>query len=196
MEIIFRNLNRYMTIHNFQLEPHQLEALELCGELNGCIIAGGAPLAIYQCESKHIKDWDLYFDSNESREEAAKILMRLGFEEIVDTKLSLTYAKEPIVIQLVKSNFESVESVFQSFDFHVCCFAIEDNALIFTSEAKRDAEKKLININSIKRPGALIGRIARYGAKGFRPTTRCSWEIMKSIRSMPIHQLVMDSGES
>lgn len=185
MQIILKNLTHHLRTKGVSLLESQMELLDLCSDLN-CWIAGGAPLALYQGRLEQIKDWDLYFRSKADLDEAYKEIINCGFEKTYESEDGISCSKDSEIVQLITRRYcNSVENIFISFDFSVCCFAIEDDTLFLTPQSKNDAEKCLININNNRGIHVnTIGRIARYGSKGFIPTADCMLTVAKELRNM------------
>lgn len=150
------------------------EALLIGQRLHGCCIAGGAPLALYTGDVHKIKDWDLFFHDRPALDNAIRELVRFGFTHVNSTHWSDTYEKSGVLIQLILWRFYcSVEQIFRSFDFSVCCFAVDGPNIMFTKQAAEDVVKRELNFIHTDDLGMCIKRVARYGQKGFMPSTEC-----------------------
>jgi len=156
------------------------EALLIGQRLHGCCIAGGAPLALYTGDVHKIKDWDLFFHDHSAIGNAVTELNRFGFNYVNSTNWSDTYEKSGVVVQIVNWRlYHSVEEIFKSFDFSVCCFAVDGPNLVFTKQAAEDVENGELNFLHTDDLIMCLKRIARYGQKGFMPSTECIKEILR-----------------
>jgi hypothetical protein len=161
---------------------------------SGCWIAGGAALAIYTGAISFIKDWDIFGPIN-YLDAFEREIRKEGFVDKNETKLSKTFVKSNVFVQLVQFiHPQSVEEIFGSFDFHVCCFAIENEDLCFTLQAVDDLHNKILNVNSIHHIGLTISRIARYGAKGFTPSLECVKKLIEYCHSVDPNNLNKECG--
>ncbi len=148
--------------------------------LLGCCIAGGAALGLYTGEISKIKDWDLFFTGWEAHSAAARAFMNLGFKLKDQTEWSDTFIKSGVIVQLTHYRFSnSVKGIFKNFDFSVCCFAIDGPFIRYSKQAAEDVSKGKINLIHTDNLTTTIKRIARYGQKGFVPTTNCVHEIIR-----------------
>ena len=170
------------------------EALLIGQRLYGCCIAGGAPLALYTGDVHKIKDWDLFFHDHPAMSNAVTELNRFGFTYVNSTNWSATYKKSGVVVQIVNWRlYRSIEEVFKSFDFSVCCFAVDGPNLVFTKQAAKDVEKGELNFLHTDDLIMCLKRIARYGQKGFMPSTECIKEIIKKAGGVDV-DVIEDNG--
>lgn len=181
-ELIYWNLQSLLSSRGISLDNLDLghkEVLKLGQEFEGCWIAGGAPLSLYRGTFDQIKDWDLFFDSNESRAEAQVELLNHGFQKSAETEWSTSYEKNGVIAQTIRhANFDSVESIFESFDLSVCCFAIGENYITFTKQAQEDVQNMVVNFTQTTNPVWCLNRIVKYAMKGFKLTNKSSAEFL------------------
>ena len=186
MEVVYCNLfsllnSRGVSLSNLNFE-HK-EVLYFCKDLDGCWIAGGAPLALYRGKHDQIKDWDLFFNSDESRKEAMSGLLDIGFEQCNESKWSTSYKKNDIMVQTVRfKNFRDIDHVFKNFDISICCFAIEENNIIFTKQAQQDVENMVFNFAKTKNPAYSLSRIIKYSMKGFKLTNHSMIKFLLNVK--------------
>ena len=190
MEIIIQDLKGILDKRNISLDnlsDVSKEILSTAQNLEGCWIAGGAPLAIYMNKFNHIKDWDLFFDSDSSRKQAIEVFKDIGFEETYVSDWSISYKKLGEMVQFITmDNYSKVEDIFKEFDLSVCCFAIEENHICYTYQAKYDVDNMVMNFITTKSPVIFLKRIARYGAKGFKLTTSAVVKFLQRLDQLNI----------
>jgi len=157
------------------------EVMITAQNLPGCCIAGGAALGLYTGEITQIKDWDLFFTDWAAHSAAAHAFKSLGFKLLKEqTEWSHSLTKSGVIVQLIHYRFcDSVENIFEQFDFSVCCFALDGPFMRYTKQAVTDVSEGKINLVYADNLTATIKRIARYGKKGFVPTTECVHEIIR-----------------
>lgn len=155
-----------------------------------CWIAGGAALALYSGDVKDIKDWDLFFKSWDELHFAKSKFKDLGFVETISSEWSISLEKSGIIVQLVTRHFyNSIEDIFRKFDFTICCFAIQGSNIYYTKCALDDFQKKEFNFIYTENLPTCIKRIARYGAKGFIPSSKFAIDIADIFKSTPIKKM-------
>lgn len=162
------------------------QVLEAARRLPNCVLAGGAALALYTGDTNKIKDWDLFFSRSHACRYAYQEFKKLGFEQTNDSDWSITMEKSGVVVQLITKYYPtSVSKLFKSFDFTVCCFAIKGNDIMYTKQAAEDVEVGQFNYISSENPITTVKRIARYGQKGFIPTTQCIKDLLADCDYIP-----------
>lgn len=155
-----------------------------------CWIAGGAALALYTGDVKDIKDWDLFFKSWELLHFAKEKFKDLGFVETVTSDWSISLEKSGVIVQLVTRHFyDKLEDIFKKFDFTICCFAIQGEDIYYTDSAIHDLHLKEFNFIYTENLPTCIKRIARYGAKGFIPSSRFAIDISEVFKNTPIKKM-------
>lgn len=171
--------------------------LNTAQRLNGCWIAGGAPLALYTGDVNTIRDWDLFFNSVDAWNAGLRSFEKLGFKQAHATDWSQTLEMAGVIVQLITRRFYlNIEHIFDTFDFTVCCFAIEGLDIYYTKEAKRDVESKKLNYIYTDEPATCIKRVARYGAKGFTPSDDFALKMAKMLQTTPLEKLKEVRGTS
>lgn len=175
LEIIQISLGSHLHKHNIDLNDlnfEEREILDVAQSIEGCWLAGGAVLAIYCGNLDNIKDWDLFFENEQVLLEVKKELENIGFNETEKSEFSISFVKNNTMAQLInKFYYEEPINIFSSFDISVCCFAIEDDILVYTKQAKKDVETRTMNFVYTENPSYCIKRIARYAIKGFLPSS-------------------------
>lgn len=158
--------------------------------LEGCWLAGGAALALYTGDTHSIKDWDLFFKSWDHWQFAKETFKNMGFAYKTESEWSHTFELSGVEVQLVTRHFyDKVDDIFSKFDFTVCCFALDGNDLCYTAEAKKDVMNKELNFIYTENLPTCIKRIARYGAKGFMPSTAFTYKIAEVFKKTPTKKL-------
>ena len=163
--------------------------------LEGCWLAGGAALALYTGDIHQIKDWDLFFKSLDCWQHAKYEFEKMGFKWKMKSDWSHTLELSNVEVQLVTRHlYDRVDQIFDKFDFTVCCFALDGKDLCYTKEAKRDVEKKEFNFIYTENLTTCIKRVARYGAKGYMPSTAFVHDISKIFKNTPTKILKKQKG--
>lgn len=183
-ELIIRDLRN--VIGDLEIPEIYQEIIDTVADLDGCWLAGGAALSLYMRDLSDVKDWDLFFDSVEAKEAAAEEFIRLGYSLSQSrSDWSANYFKNENQIQFIDfRNFEGPEDIFSGFDISVCCFAVEGNTMVYTEQARQDVENRVMNFLTTDHPVICLKRIARYGAKGFKPTTQFALDFINEIRGV------------
>jgi hypothetical protein len=155
--------------------------------LPGCVLAGGAALELYTGDVNKIKDWDLFFSQPEGYRQARyEFVKRLGFQSKGRTDWSITLEKSGVIVQLITKHFpRTINQLFDNFDFSVCCFAVKGEDLYFTEQAAEDVELRQLSYICSDNIITTIKRIARYGQKGFKPTTECIKDLLADSDYIP-----------
>lgn len=163
------------------------QVLDMARSLNGCVLAGGAALELYTGDVNKIKDWDLFFNNPRSYEAARETLVnRLGFKSVGRTDWSLTYEKSGVIVQLIIKHFpRTLGQLFRNFDFSVCCFAVRGDDIYYTKQAVEDVAAGQLNLVYVDNIITTIKRIARYGKKGYMPTTQCVKDLLEHADDIP-----------
>lgn len=165
-------------------------------KLDGCWLAGGAALALYTGDVNKIKDWDLFFRSWDCWAHAKETFKNLGFIYKTESDWSHTFEMSGVEVQLVTRHFyNNVGEIFDKFDFTICCFALENNELCYTKKAAEDVENREFNFIYTENLPTCIKRIARYGAKGYIPSTAFVHDIANVFKSTPIKTLKEQRGD-
>ncbi|MFA5048343.1 MAG: hypothetical protein WC516_04970 [Patescibacteria group bacterium] len=155
-----------------------------------CWIAGGAALALYTGDVEKIKDWDLFFKSWDFLYYAKAEFENQGFVETTTSDWSISLEKSGVIVQLVTRHFyNKIEEIFGKFDFTICCFAIQGKDIYYTKTAIDDFEKKEFNFIYTENLPTCIKRIARYGAKGFTPSSEFTQDIAKVFKNITAKKL-------
>jgi hypothetical protein len=189
LEEVFRK--RRSTL--FGMPSIDRQVLLTARNLDGCYVAGGAALGLYTGDIKGIKDWDLFFTDCNAHAAATSEFKHLGFEFKKTTDWSETYEKSEVVVQLITHRFCSgVRNIFDKFDFSVCCFAIDGPDIKYTEQAAEDVAAGQMNLIHTDNLVSCIKRIARYGLKGFKPSTEFAIDLIKMAHDVDLDNLDID----
>jgi len=162
------------------------QVLSMAQSLPGCLLAGGAALELYTGDINKIKDWDLFFARSEGYKEAQHKLKGLGFVGTDRSEWSWTMEKSGVVVQLITRFYTSSPAdLFNRFDFSVCCFAVKGPDIYYTEQAAEDVELKRLTYIYTDNIISSIKRVARYGHKGYMPTTQCVIDLLKQCKFIP-----------
>jgi hypothetical protein len=172
------------------------QVLLMAQHLDGCCIAGGAALAVYTGDVGKIKDWDLFFTDPSSLRAARDAIKGLDFTEYKEsTDWSDTFEKSGVIVQLITHKFyNSVKNIFSNFDFSVCCFAIDGPNIKYTEQAAEDVANGQMNLIHTDNLVACVKRIARYGQKGFKPTTEFVKNLVRMAYDTDLDNLEESNG--
>lgn len=170
--------------------------LNTARKIDGCWIAGGAPLALYTGDVYHIKDWDLFFRSQLEWKMAKKIFEDLSFVQTQESEWSVTFNLAGVDLQLVNRHwYEEMEDIFKKFDFSICCFAVDGEYLCYTKSAKYSEKRKEFDFIFTENLPTCIKRIARYGAKGYIPSTQFSVDIAKAFKRTKLDKIMKSKAK-
>jgi len=148
-----------------------LQVIEIVSKVSGCWCAGGAPLAMYTGTVNQIRDWDLFFMGHESMEKVRTLLERSDFKLAVTTKYALTFEKSGVFVQLIHGQFfPSIEDVFSVFDFSASCIAIDGTDFFYENQTLKSISNKTLEFYGTSNMQHVLIRLAKYGAKGFKPS--------------------------
>lgn len=143
IEPLVKNVNQYTLIEKFVKNNFRSDQN---------YIAGGAIRRMF-CEphqSDKVADVDLFFKDNDHLENVVKYYKydksflnrgHLLEGEFFEQKTQI----------ITKKVFPTISSLFDNFDFTVCCFALHKNNIYFTDKSWKDLEnKKLVVNNDVK----------------------------------------------
>lgn len=139
--------------------------LHLCEDK--IILAGGVFKSGFDT-SIPVKDFDIYFlDENIRNETVEKFQKDFKFELIdtITTKNYNTYTFEykNIKIQLIGKIYETIEDIFNNFDFYCCMFAYDGDTIYTTKKSYEDMVNYNITLNNIDRKSkSSLKRMFRY----------------------------------
>jgi hypothetical protein len=162
------------------------QVLKVVRSTPDCILAGGAALELYTGDINKIKDWDLFFTNYDALQRAYSVFTSIGFEKIDNSDWSITLEKSGVIVQLIIKYFpKDIRYLFDHFDFSVCCFAVCGNDIYYTGQAMMDVKNREFNFISSNNIITSVKRIARYGQKGYTPTTQCVKDLLRSEFDIP-----------
>lgn len=148
-----------------------LQVFKIIKRTDGCWCAGGAPLAMYTGDTNQIRDWDLYFNNHEILSKTKTLLMGLDFKLFNDTKYALTLEKSGVLVQLVHGKmFKSIEHIFSTFDFSASCIGVDGKDFLYEEQTLKSIENKTLEFYGTINLQYTLYRLAKYGAKNFRPS--------------------------
>jgi hypothetical protein len=136
----------------------------------GPIIAGGSVRAMVQ--NKPITtDVDIYFTSQKQLDWFKSYLIaKYANGQDVFRKTQFTYSVKMFGYDLQLMHFKffnSVDQLFQSFDFTVCQYALTGGDLYMTEEAVRDTKDNIVLFTKNSKYNRTFYRIKKYKDKGF-----------------------------
>lgn len=148
---------------------------------HGPWICGGAPRRLFQGKSLEEGDIDFFFRDSKSWLEFTKALE--DHELIIATKRAKTYNVNGLKVQMInRQHYESLDKVFQDFDFSVCQIATDGKNLACTKQGQRDIQDGLIRFapQGTVAKHTLVQRMAKYVGHGFVPEPGLFELIVKS----------------
>lgn len=144
--------------------------------LSGCYIAGGAVLSV--ATKQPITDYDIYPKTKKDMVGLCKSLLSeaelIGFSENAVTFSHFNmknYEGERVKVQIVRGEYPTPESIFESFDFSVCMGAFDCDSKTYTyhEDFWPDAASRTIRFNPNTRyPLASFVRTKKYNSKGYK----------------------------
>jgi len=169
-----------------ELDSLDTQILHLPRYLSGCMILGGAPLALYLNKKELINDWDLFFTTHVAQNTARAVLDKLDFKLIDETVNSYTYINDKTKVQIIKYLYISPLQAFEHFDLTVCCIGVVEDCIVMEEHTRKDIDALEFNIIAPTDPTGLIERIIRYGIKGFKPSLNCLQDIVRFLQNTDI----------
>lgn len=128
-------------------------------------ICGGSILSYLK--QTPINDIDLFFPNEKNLILAKEKLIKMGFECRFENEIVCNLHKGKIKAQLCKIKYGSLEEILSTFDFTVCCVAINRNMLICHNDFWKDFHNNKLNFNNLDKPRNSLIRIPKYIRKGF-----------------------------
>lgn len=140
-------------------------------------VAGGAARQLVR-EAPPATDIDLFLYDANAFDLAVEALEAIGYAGVELTEASGHFPRRrpgELDVQLIRPRrtpytltFGTPEDVLGHFSFRAECFAVEaDGTATVLEGAHEDARAKLLTVNNITDPAALVGRAMKYAAKGF-----------------------------
>lgn len=134
---------------------------------NGPWLAGGAVRRFLKRE-KSISDFDFFFKNYDQCERMKQELLARGFRESKKTYRNVTWTDKLFTIQLIDFAFyESLEALFDSFDFYICQFATDFETVAHTASAVSDLQEERLEIHKVSYAVSTLRRIEKYRKQGF-----------------------------
>jgi hypothetical protein len=157
------------TVDNFLTEKNRPLYERITNLFPEAIIAGGSARQIYLNEEFGSTDIDLYHTNyaNIGRAYVAGVVYKL----VSHTIWARTYLIDGIKVQLMGTPYRDIQSLFDTFDFSCCMFAISPDELMYTYPfAITDAKGKWLQIvNKQLNSEKQAKRIGKYLKKGYLP---------------------------
>lgn len=150
-------------------------------EIQGCILAGGS-LRVLVDPTDEIKDYDLFFLSEEALWSTLSLIESMGGKKVFECPEGLlrTYRIDGVKYQLISKEFYgTLESVIEDFDITACCAAFDGKEIVYHRRFISDNLNKQVHLNKITYPVATMKRIAKYAEKGFYLTNYAVMDFIK-----------------
>jgi hypothetical protein len=145
-------------------------------------IVGGAVRSWFCGET--LSDIDLAFNDEKQMKAYSEILEKAGYKKVFSHENADTFKNGSVIIQTLKKYWTDIDSMFRSFDFDLCCFAIDSQGCIFTTKkAVLSVLRKRLSVNTIQSGYELdsLRRAFKYFEKGYKPCYGCLHDIAKSL---------------
>jgi len=90
-------------------------------------------------------------------------------------------------VQLIKVYSSTIRECFDKFDYYLCQFAYDGEAVLTTIEALLAVERKHLSVNKFLRGFEVdsLRRAFKYAAKGFRPCIGTIHDIARALSEVP-----------
>lgn len=160
------NLKKTFT-HSKPLHPTLVTVLRALTP-EGPWLAGGAARKLWFDQDLGSSDLDI-FCVNEKQAFQFKVMLRdLTAKQIANTPNNTTYDLKGVKIQVIDGQFyENMNALVESFDFRMCQFVCDGEAVETTTNAVLDAKSDYLTINRIALPLYTLARVAKYADQGF-----------------------------
>lgn len=142
--------------------------------VSGPWIAGGAAIRWSQGLPVESHDIDV-FCAKEAQTNALSIrLLKSEFYAEHDSDNATTYANvangNKLRVQLIKKTFDTVQDLFDHFDFTVCSIATDGVELVKGPYFDRDNATKLLRLQNPRVRPEILKRLHKYVAYGYTPS--------------------------
>ena len=162
--------------NTYTLSSWDRSIIDLISKIDGLWCAGGASLAMYINNIRHLNDWDLFAENNNVINDVEGELSNLGFNNVkVEGFLSEWVKGEgsgACNVQIISKhlscfkNQQFLQTVFDDFDISVCKVGFCDDSFFYLSkDAYLDIKNYTFNVSIIS--GKTNNRIEKYKNKGF-----------------------------
>lgn len=149
-----------------------------------CWVAGGA-LRDYFAVGYPKSDIDVFFPSEEQYNLADAKLAIDGYKCILDNESGKMYKIKKRLIHIVKSHFfDSPQHTIDSFDFTVCCAAVDNDAIFHHESFFMDLARRRLVINALPFPLSTLQRLQKYIKKGYWICNGGILKISKGIKEV------------
>jgi len=140
--------------------------------VNSCWVAGGAIRSWFDREK--MSDIDIFFKNQEALDnfKNTNSLKTPSFStKITDTFILNEDNNSKKIIQTIKIFRDSIESLFDSFDFTICQFAWDGTKIYSTIEAIVSVSRKHLAVHKIQEGYEIdsLRRAFKYQNKGYKP---------------------------
>lgn len=155
-------------------------------------VAGGA-VRDYFSEGFLTSDIDLYFSTLKNFEKCKTFFIRTDGKIVFENDKVIKFKWKDKKIDLVKTVFNNPQHSIDSFDFTVCCAAVDNDNLYYNPTFFIDLSKKQLMINKLDYPISTLWRLQKYNLKGFRI---CKGELTKIIEAIQNSKPINTQNES
>lgn len=146
------------------------------------VIAGGSAHALVR-DQNHAGDFDLFFFEYAQYEKMVVALITMSMHDsglvkkTQETKYAITFEVFGNIVQLIKTIFPvpgtqpdkelQVQSIFNSFDLSVCCYAIDRDNLYYNQiYVLSSPENIIIQLHAVHNYARTMSRIVKYASRG------------------------------
>lgn len=171
------------------LKDRQLSEIPLLDIVPTYTFVAGGCVRRAVCGMSQNSDVDWFFSSETGRDNAVTVLEQQHFKCVRESGRYTEYRRDNQRVQLIAFEYyESIEKLFDTFDFTICCFAYDrlTDEIVCTPEALIDLSRRFLVPHRIKFPVATMRRVGKYQQSGFK-ICRGGWQsIAKSCKELDI----------
>jgi tRNA nucleotidyltransferase/poly(A) polymerase len=166
-------------------------ALDLLDPIE-CWVAGGA-VRDYFTVGHITSDVDVFFKNKTDFDAAFSKLSEIQKPSYSDDRIANFYIQKR-KIQLIQSHFfDSPEESIKSFDFTVCCAAVDRNQVYTHETFFIDLSRRRLVINALPYPLSTLERLQKYIKRGY---TICNGGLLELARGIQGLELDNDSEKN
>lgn len=142
---------------------------------NGPWLAGGAVTSIKN--NRIPRDYDVFCKNDHQRMLLEKRLLKHSFILTRKSAFATTFISQEklhidgsnnVIVQIINGNFNSIDKLFDSFDFTICQMAMDKEYVVARKSSIEDDNNKILKIHSISNPLNTLMRISKYNHRGYK----------------------------
>lgn len=151
-------------------------------------IAGGA-VRDYFARVKSESDIDVFFPSEDACKSQAESLEGAlsGAKKVYDNDTATGFVWRNREVQLIKRHyFDSPQSTIESFDFTVCCAAVDLNGVYVHEHFFEDLAGRRLAINALPFPLSTMQRLQKYIQRGYLACNGTLLSLARGVQSIDL----------